>query len=196
MNPRTTPLILIVDDIPGNLQVVGNILENCHFDIALAQSGVAALEFAAKELPDLILLDIMMPGLDGFETCRSLKAQESTAHIPVIFLTAKSETEDIVKGFSAGAVDYVVKPFQKDELIARVTTHVELKRAREEIKTLKGFLPVCAGCKSIRNEQDEWMTMEEYLTTHSDAVLSHGLCPGCIERLYPEISAEINNGQS
>ncbi len=121
------PLILIVDDIAKNIQVVANILGKDDYDISVALNGRQALSIMEKVRPDLILLDVMMPDIDGYEVCRTLKKDRRTDSIPVIFLTAKSDKEDIVKGFEMGAVDYVLKPFNPVELLARVRTHVSLK---------------------------------------------------------------------
>jgi signal transduction histidine kinase len=126
-------LILIVDDHPHNLQVLGNILKKEGYSPALAQNGVQALDFVKKKLPDLILLDIMMPKMDGFEVCRQLKQEPATKDIPVIFLTAKTEKEDVIEGLKLGAVDYVTKPFNHRELMARLNTHLELKAAKQLI---------------------------------------------------------------
>ena len=126
--------ILIVDDTPRNIQVLGAILRQEGYQLNIAQNGLQALEVVEDTLPDLILLDVMMPELDGFETCTRLKKESRTKDIPIIFLTAKVETEDIVKGFEIGAVDYVIKPFNQTELLARVKTHLELKFARERVE--------------------------------------------------------------
>ena len=127
-------VVLIVDDIPENLQVLGNILSAYGLDIGVATDGLQALENVKFQKPDLILLDIMMPGMDGFEVCEKLKSNPETSNIPVIFLTAKSQTEDIVKGFEVGAVDYVTKPFNSAELLVRVFNHLELKKAKDKIE--------------------------------------------------------------
>ena len=126
------PLILIVDDVPENLQVLGTILEAKNYEIAIAANGQQALDLIDDILPDLILLDVMMPELDGFEVCRQLKKTKPTDKIPIIFLTAKTDTDDIVKGFEFGAADYVTKPFNSSELLARVYTHLELKKVENE----------------------------------------------------------------
>jgi class 3 adenylate cyclase len=128
--------ILIVDDTPKNIQLLGTILRKEGYQINIAQNGLQALEVVGQMPPDLILLDVMMPELDGFETCRRLKGEPSTQDIPVIFLTAKVDMEDIVKGFELGAVDYVTKPFNSAELLSRVSTHLELKAAREKLEEL------------------------------------------------------------
>jgi two-component system sensor histidine kinase/response regulator len=134
--PTQTPprsRVLVVDDIPKNLQVVGTMLRNAGYAIMPASSGAEALEGVRVQVPDLILLDLMMPEMDGLEVCRRLKADPLTQAVPVIFLTASNEMEHLVQGFDVGAVDYVTKPFNPPELLARVRTHLELKHARDTI---------------------------------------------------------------
>ncbi len=126
--------ILIVDDVPKNIQVLGTILSKNNFQTSYADSGEKTLQLVEYNNFDLILLDIMMPGMDGFEVCRRLKSNPKTSHIPVIFLTAKTESESIARGFEIGGQDYITKPFQNKELIARVRTHVSLKRRNEEVE--------------------------------------------------------------
>ena len=127
------PLILIVDDNPKNLQILGNYLRNEKYKVEFALDGESALDWVERTEFDLILLDIMMPGMDGFEVCRILKSDPVNKKIPVIFLTAKVDTDSIVNGFDLGAVDYVIKPFNQKELIARVKTQIEIKRSRAKI---------------------------------------------------------------
>lgn len=129
-----TPKILVVDDILKNIQILGNILTKNGYEIEFATNGEEALQWAFSEKFCLILLDIMMPGMDGYQVCKELKQKDETKDIPVIFLTAKTETDNIVKGFELGAVDYITKPFNKEELLVRVKNHVELQRSREELK--------------------------------------------------------------
>jgi adenylate cyclase len=128
--------VLLVDDNPTNLQVLYQALEEQGFELLIAQSGQEALEIACAAKPALILLDINMPGMDGFETCERLKADEATREIAVIFLSARDQVQDKVKGLQLGAVDYVSKPFQFEEVVARVNTQLELKRAREALKAM------------------------------------------------------------
>ncbi len=135
--PTNTPpqdsLILVVDDLQQNIQVVGTMLREAGYSIMPATNGTAALQRVQKKLPDLILLDLMMPEMDGLEVCRRLKADPVTQPIPIIFLTASNEMSHLVQGLAAGAVDYVTKPFNPPELLARVRTHLELKHARDTI---------------------------------------------------------------
>jgi len=137
---REKPLILMVDDVPKNLQVLGSILGANQYLITPAMSGEQALARVEQLMPDLILLDVMMPGIDGFETCRRLKANPKTQEIPVIFLTAKTETVDVVQGFNVGAVDYVTKPFQAEELLTRVATQMSLRQKTIDLKALNAEL--------------------------------------------------------
>ncbi|NOU59239.1 hybrid sensor histidine kinase/response regulator [Marinifilum caeruleilacunae] len=126
--------ILIVDDIPENIKVLQAILSNPSYEIQYAMNGKDALMLCVADSFDLILLDIMMPEMDGYEVCKYLKSKDKTKDIPVIFLTAKIDSDDIVKGFETGAQDYVTKPFNPQELIARVNTHLELKHKNESLK--------------------------------------------------------------
>lgn len=127
------PVLLIVDDTAANLGVIASHLEDSGFDIVIAQSGEDGIRRAQRTMPDLILLDVMMPGIDGFETCRRLKKMPETADIPVIFMTALSDTSDKVTGFEAGGVDYVTKPIQIAEVMVRINTHLGLRAARREL---------------------------------------------------------------
>jgi DNA-binding response OmpR family regulator len=175
--------LLIVDDIPENIQVMGASLQNAGYILSFATSGARAIEIANNNKIDLILLDIMMPDMDGYQVCRTLKNETQTADIPVIFITAKTQNEDIVRGFEAGAVDYITKPFNTAELSARVKTHLELEKSRQiiahqaeelgwtnkrlveknmklrqavdAIEALKGLLPVCSSCKKIRTSNTD-----------------------------------------
>jgi len=123
--------VLIVDDIPKNIQVLGSILGEKDIKVGFATSGRQALKILETQLVDLILLDIAMPEMDGFEVCRILKENPKTKHIPVIFLTARVQIDDVLRGFELGAVDYVTKPFNPAVLLSRVFTHLELKRSRD-----------------------------------------------------------------
>lgn len=126
--------ILVVDDDRENLKVVSNFLKEKGYKIALALNGKKALKVLEDNKIDLILLDIMMPGMDGFEVCKVLKEKSETKEIPVIFLTAKNETDEIVEGFRLGGVDYITKPFKREELFARVNNHIQLKLVRDMLK--------------------------------------------------------------
>lgn len=144
--------ILLVDDSLDNLDLLRNTLESEGHSISVATSGEAALKITPRFLPDLILLDIMMPGIDGFETCRRLKNSDAVRDIPIIFITAKTESRDIIKGFNLGGIDYITKPFNREVVAARIRMHLErislikqneslmadLKEANKQLELLSG----------------------------------------------------------
>ena len=185
--------ILVVDDIPDNLTLMSSLLKDDYKVKVASDGGKAQMIAASDSPPDLILLDIMMPGMDGYEVCRRLKGDERTKDIPVIFITAKSDAEGEAKGFALGAVDYITQPIVNHILQARVRTHLQLKRktdlleqALKEIKTLRGIVPICANCKKIRDDEGYWTQVEVYVQNHSEATFSHSICPGCAKKLYPD----------
>jgi len=134
-NPQKST-ILVVDDTPTNLSVLLDYLNQSGFKTLIAQDGEGALEQADFARPDIILLDVMMPGIDGFETCKQLKANDATKDIPIIFMTALSETVDKIKGFQYGAVDYITKPFQQEEVLVRITTHLTIQHQKKALNDL------------------------------------------------------------
>lgn len=138
MGTRTRPpgesLVLVVDDMPRNIQVVGNLLREAGYQVAAATSGATALRAMQARPADLVVLDVMMPEMDGYEVCRRLRSDPATCEVPVLFLTAAADTDMLVKGFAEGAVDYVTKPFKSAELLARVRNHLDLKHSRELLK--------------------------------------------------------------
>jgi CheY-like chemotaxis protein len=194
--------ILIVDDTPANIETLNETLEN-EFDIYFAMDGNDALQKVQLLEPDLILLDIMMPVMDGFEVCRRLKENEQFRDIPVIFITALDQPEDESKGLLLGAADYVTKPFNPDLVLLRVRNHLKLKNQRDtlelrtlelekilsEIKVLQGIIPICAYCKNIRDDQGYWNQVEKYVSEHTEAKFSHGICPTCFENEMKELES-------
>ncbi len=199
--------ILVVDDVRENLRLLVRLLAERGYKVRPVSNGRMAITAAQIAPPDLILLDILMPELDGYQVCQQLKADEATRHIPIIFISALHEQMDIVRAFTVGGVDYITKPFQTEETLARVHTHLTIGKLQKElaqknreleaqnarlqealanIKTLSGLLPICANCKKIRDDDGYWHTVETYIRVHSDAILSHGICPDCMVELYPD----------
>jgi two-component system sensor histidine kinase/response regulator len=154
--------VLIVDDLPKNIMVLGNNLMNENYQIAYARSGLEAIKLTENNDFDLILLDIMMPGMDGYETCKRILSNPKTAHIPIIFITAKNDFDSIVKGFKAGAKDFITKPFNSFELLARVQTHLELKRNREKLEILNRDLEykVAERTAQLRNANEKLKNLD------------------------------------
>jgi DNA-binding response OmpR family regulator len=207
----TQASILIVDDTRDNLRLLTQILTQRGYKVHAVSSGEQGLVAAAAASPDLILLDIMMPGIDGYTVCEQLKAKPETAKIPVIFISALNEPLDKVKAFTAGGVDYLTKPFQVEEILARVNVHLtlrnlqrrleeanaklaaqnqelqqrnaELQEALTTIKTLSGIVPICAWCgRKIQDAQGNWIKVEDYVEAHSEATFTHGICPDCLKK--------------
>ena len=159
--PESRGHLLIVDDTPENIQVLGGLLRDHGYAINVAMNGADALASVARVAPELILLDVMMPGMDGFEVCRRLKTDPATRDIPIMFLTAKTETKHVVQGFDLGAVDYVTKPFQAAELLRRVETHITLSRLRETLADKVGELSkALSTIEQINQEQDAFLRHE------------------------------------
>ena len=155
--------ILIVDDNPKNLQLLGTILEKNNYYVEYAQSGFEALEWIKSEKFDLILLDVMMPEIDGFEVCSIIRKEKEYNNIPIIFLTAKSDKESILKGFKLHAQDYIGKPFDKEELLARIKTHIELKKSKRKLKDVNIWLENEVNKKTLELKQAN-ERLEETLT--------------------------------
>jgi DNA-binding NtrC family response regulator len=132
--------ILVADDTPASMSLLADILEPLGYEVLTASSGREALLLAERALPDLILLDVVMPGHDGFSVCRMLKLEDATKHIPVIFITSRNETESLVNGFRVGAVDYIVKPYRQEEVTTRVATHLKISRLTHELQQRNGEL--------------------------------------------------------
>ena len=167
-------------------------------------------ELQKQDSPRLAILDWMMPGLDGVEICRRVRATTPRKPPYLILLTARGSTADVVVGLQAGADDYVTKPFERDELKARVqagarivelqealaTRVIELEEALSRVKLLQGLLPICAYCKRVRNDGDYWQQVESYVSEHSEARFSHGICPECFDQnVKPQLS-KLNRRRS
>ncbi|MCP9448485.1 MAG: response regulator [Nitrospira sp.] len=207
--------ILIVDDSADQQLLLRSVLTNAgHSDVLTAESAQAAFSMLSLDAEqdrspiDLILMDILMPNLNGIDACRLIKQRNHLRDIPIIMVTAKNNPNDLSEAFSAGAMDYISKPVNSVELLARVTSALtlkremdcrkereaelrrsneELQRALKEVKVLRGLIPICASCKNIRTDDGLWTRIEEYLSEHSEVQFSHGLCQPCIKKLYPGV---------
>lgn len=206
---QNKPVILIVDDLPANIQILRALLDD-DFMTFFALNGEDALSMARKIKPDLVLLDVVMPGMSGLDVCRKLKENPELSDIPVIFITAYGQDDEEIEGLKLGAADYISKPFNPVLVRLRAGNYIELKRrhdalqqrtkeleeALKNVKMLKGLLPICASCKKIRNDNGYWDQIEKYFCEHSDIMFTHGLCPDCIKKLYPELEMDISEPQN
>ncbi len=171
---------------------------NWGFQVTTAEDGEAALQILeSDDAPSLAILDWMMPKMDGVEVCRRVRQQSDRPYIYLVLLTARSQKEEIASGLEAGADDYVIKPFDPDELRARLKVGQrvvdlertlarqisELQTALADVKRLKGLLPICMYCKSIRDDKLYWRQLEEFLHAETGTDFSHSICPGCMAKL-------------
>lgn len=187
---------LIADDERVTTTILSAALRQWKLDVSIAHDGGAAWDLLVHERPPLVILDWMMPTVDGPDLCRRIRATPLHARTYVILLTSRSDSADLVTGLDAGADDYLIKPFDREELRARVQVGVrvatlqerlaervvELEAALSKVRQLEGFLPICSYCKRIRSDQDCWEQMERYISQHSNAQFSHGICPSCFEK--------------
>jgi sigma-B regulation protein RsbU (phosphoserine phosphatase) len=188
--------ILIAEDDLVSRKMLEATLTRWGYEVLVTCDGQAALQaLTGPDAPRVAILDWMMPSLDGVDVCRRVR-EGGVAQPPyVILLTAKGNKEDIVSGLEAGADDYIIKPFDREELRARLQAGLriitlqnqlaarvrELEEAIARIRTLQGLLPICSYCKRVRNDGDYWQQVESYISDHSDARFSHGICPDCYE---------------
>ena len=193
--------ILIAEDDRVSRRLLEITLANWGHEIVLAVDGIDAWQAQrTPDAPSLAVLDWMMPGLDGVEVCRRVRDASGSQLPYIILLTSKGRSEDIAEGLGAGADDYITKPFNLHELQARILVGLrivrlqnevrlrmtELEEALSRIKKLQGLLPICASCKSIRDDKGYWNQIEVYIQEHSGADFSHGICPSSARRLYPD----------
>jgi len=188
--------VLIVDDVPKNIQVAANILQKSGYQMAFAQDGPTAIEQTRANRFDLILLDIMMPDMDGFEVCRRIKDHPESREIPIIFLTAKNDSDSIVQGFQLGAMDYLTKPFNGAELEARVKTHLELYRSKEELREANQRLSIEIGERKkaeeeLKRSQEEYrqMSIHDSLTGLYNTRYLYGAMETLMDRCRRDASA-------
>lgn len=215
-NPESDPMrILIVDDSEMSRELLNAWLTGVGYtDVITVDSGMSALQCVTNPLApresdiDLILLDIEMAGMDGIHTCRRLRSEPHLRDTPIIMVTGKTDSQTVADAFAAGAMDYIVKPVQKIELLARVRSalalkretdarkareeellakNLELQRALHEIQVLRGLITICSYCKKIQNDQGTWQQVEMYIREHTEAEFSHGICADCIDNHFPTL---------
>lgn len=238
--------VLIVEDSHTQAIQLESLLEESGFEVSVAYDGAEGLSFLKEGKPDLVISDILMPEMDGYELCRKIKEDDDLDEIPVLLLTQLNEPEDIIKGLESGADNFVTKPYDPKLLLSQIEyilvnrtmrtsprtemgmevffagkkyfinsnrmqildllfstyqnslqqkrelekTNKELKEALDTIKTLHGIIPICANCKKIRDDKGSWSQLEAYFSKHSEVQFSHGICPECVKKLYPEFAKD------
>ncbi len=195
-------VVLIVDDDPDVLFATSRIIKSGGYTVLNASTGEECMGMVRKHRPDLILLDVLLPDTEGLILCRTIKA-DSNLNRPFIVLLSgiKTESDDQADGLESGADGYIARPISNRELLARVNAMVRIMAAERErddlilelqntlaqVKKLSGLLPICSFCKKIRDDRGYWNRVDEYIRDHSDARLSHSICPDCAEEHYPDL---------
>jgi len=198
--------ILIADDDPTSLKLLNSMLSKMDHEIIAVQNGRDAFDELSKNgSPKIAILDWIMPEMDGVEVCKKIKSNNNKLPAYIILLTVKDSKRDIINGLDAGADDYIIKPYDQDELRARVDVGNrviqlqmklekrvnELEEALEHIKSLQSVLPICSYCKKIRDDKDYWEQLEAYFEKHSKMKFSHSICPECFENVVkPELDKD------
>jgi sigma-B regulation protein RsbU (phosphoserine phosphatase) len=194
--------VLVADDDRVTGEILSRTLRRWNYESTLVSDGAQAWAFLnAVTSPTLAILDWMMPEIDGPEVCRRVRAERPDANMYLLLVTARESRGDVVAGLDAGADDYIIKPFDPEELRARVAVGVrvlalqqklaervgELQTALANVRQLRGLLPICSYCKRIRGDGQYWQQVEGYIAAHSDAQFSHGICPSCFNALAGEL---------
>ncbi len=195
--------ILVAEDQTISRHILEASLRKWGYEVKGVEDGARAWEILqGEEAPQLAILDWLMPGMDGIEICRQIRLRPQTQPVYIILLSARSGQEDKIHGLEAGADDYITKPFDRDELRARVQVGIrvlelqgalahrvrQLEEALSRVKQLQGLLPICSYCKKIRNDRNYWQQVEGYISEHSEAQFSHGICPECYAQyVQPEL---------
>lgn len=200
--------ILVAEDDPISRKLLQANLKKWNYDVVMTEDGIQAWEvMIGPAPPQVLILDWMMPGIDGLELAQRIRQNDEISSVHIIMLTAKGRNEDIVEGLNAGANDYITKPFNPQELRARVAVGVrmaqlqlalqdkvaELEKALGEVKELHGLLPICSYCKKVRTDDNYWEHIERFITEHSHAEFSHGICPDCYEQhITPQLKQQAS----
>jgi DNA-binding response OmpR family regulator len=197
--------ILIAEDDFTSRGMLAAVLKKAGHEVVETVNGLEAWQALQEpDAPRLVILDWMMPEMDGLEVLRRVRALPADRPPYILMLTGKTDKAEVIAGLDAGANDYLAKPFDPGELRARVEVGRrmvemqdklaekigELQRALAEIKTLRGIVPICASCKKIRDDKGYWNQVEVYVRDHTEAEFSHGICPECMKKLYPEFAGE------
>jgi sigma-B regulation protein RsbU (phosphoserine phosphatase) len=193
--------ILVVEDSSVQARYLLMLLEKDRYRVKVAQNGEEALLILKNRLFSIVITDWVMPTMEGPDLIKKIRSLDLKRYVYTILLTSKNTKDDLVKGMEAGADDFLTKPYDADELKVRLRAgerilklekrlaehNAQLESALMQVKKLSGLLPICSACKNIRDDKGYWHRVEEYIREHSEATFTHGFCPDCMEKLYPEI---------
>ncbi len=200
--------VLIAEDDRVTGEILARTLQRLGYETTLVSDGARAWQaLSAAVTPTLAILDWMMPEMDGPDVCRRVRQERPDANMYLLLVTARETRSDVVAGLDAGADDYIIKPFDPEELRARVAVGVrvlglqqklaerveDLQTALSNVKQLRGLLPICSYCKRIRGDDQYWQQVEGYIARHSDAQFSHGICPACYQKVSDELDGIAKN---
>jgi DNA-binding response OmpR family regulator len=202
--------VLIAEDDPISLLMLQKAMADWGYEVTAVRSGVSAWRILQEpDAPKLAILDWMLPDMDGLEICQRVRAQPTSEPPYLVLLTSRDGKKDIVTGLQAGASDYITKPFDREELRARIkvghgmvelqralaTRVQELEVALAQVKQLQGLLPICSYCKKVRDDQNYWQQVEHYVAARSEARFSHGICPECWQKeILPQMERQLKRG--
>jgi DNA-binding response OmpR family regulator len=201
--------VLVAEDDAFYCRILESVLRD-DYEVLLAQDGCRAWEILQSDAaPRLALLDWQMPGMDGLEVCRKVRAHPAMDGVYLVIATVRQSLDDVLAGFEAGANDYIIKPFHAPELRARLRVGrrvvelqavlasrvAQLQEALSSVKQLQGLLPICSYCKRIRDDHDYWQQVETYMSEHSQATFTHGICPECYEKFFKAELEQLRRGK-
>lgn len=174
--------ILISEDNADDRLLLSGALKKLGHDVLVTEHGKEAWDVYQKQHMSLLISDWIMPFLDGLELCRRIRAENYTRYTYIILITAFGGKRNYLEGIEAGVDDFLVKPFDPDELAARLRVADRILKLQREIKQLEGLLPICSYCKRIRSGKDQWFPLEDYVARHTSASFTHGICPDCVDQ--------------
>lgn len=174
--------ILVVEDVPVERRFLQRVLQSWEHEVVTAENGTTALALYNAGEFRLVISDWLMPELDGLELCRRIRAQQVREYCYFIIVTVKSGKANLMEGMSAGVDDYLIKPFDPDELKVRLQVAKRILALQSDVRTLRGIMPICAWCKKIRDDKELWRNVDEYIASHTPAEFTHAICPECSQK--------------
>jgi DNA-binding response OmpR family regulator len=183
--------ILIADDDDFSRTLLAGVLESLSHEVTAVPDGQTAWDAVSRDYFPVLITDWMMPGISGPDLCRQIRRAQRENYTYIIVLTARAGKESYLEGMRAGADDFITKPFDEDQLAARLAVAERILGLRRHVSRLEGLLPICAYCKKIRDDRKQWQQIEKYVAERSETLFSHGICPECLKREFPEVAEKL-----